>query len=116
MSLKDELVKLNTPSNKEIFDGKEKGDIKDIYGTVYTLENFAIMENEEYGEYVAFCLKEMPDKYFLNGGQVVLDKFKKMEQFKDQIKNEDVPILFHRVISQKRKGREYTDLILYPEE
>lgn len=117
MSLKDELKKLNSSNGaKEIFEGREKGDIKELFGKSLTLRNFAVLENEEYGEYVAFVIDEHKDKYFLNGGQVMLTKFKEMEKYKDEIKKEGVPIKLVRVNSTKHKTREYTDIIMYPDD
>ncbi len=117
MSLKEKLSKLNSNSDaKEIFENREKGDIKTIFGQVLTLRNFAILTNEEYGEYIAFIVDEIKDMYFLNGGQVMLSKFHEMEDCKDEIKQEGVPFKLVRVISSKHKKREYTDIILYPDD
>lgn len=117
MSLKEKLSKLNSNGDaKEIFENREKGDIKTIFGQILTLRNFAILTNEEYGEYIAFIVDEIKDMYFLNGGQVMLTKFHEMEDYKDEIKQEGVPFKLIRITSSKHKKREYTDIILYPED
>lgn len=96
-------------------EGREKGETKELLGTVNTIVDYGFLPNEAGEAYVAFIVKERPNKFYF-GGTVLTDRMTQLEAegYHDAICEEGLPVLMNEK-KAKKGGRSYTNVEFYPE-
>lgn len=95
-------------------EGREKGDGRDLIGTVNTIENYGFLKGEDDRNYVVFTVRERKDKFYF-GGTVLTDQMEQLEAdgYRDEIEAEGLPMLMTEKKSKNK--RTYTAVEFYPE-
>lgn len=98
-----------------LMDGREKGDVKDLIGTVNTIVDYGFLPNEAGEPYAVFVVKERP-KTFYFGGSVLTARLSDLESegYHDTIVEEGLPVLMNEARS-KKSNRNYMNVTFYPE-
>lgn len=96
-------------------DGREKGETKELIGTINTICDFGFLPNENGEVYVAFIVKERPSKFYF-GGSVLTDRMMKLDEegYHDDVVAEGLPVLMTEK-KAKKSNRTYTNVVFYPE-
>lgn len=96
-------------------DGKDKGETSELMGQVSTICDYGFLPNEDGEPYVAFIVKERPNKFYF-GGTVLTARLTDLdaEGYHDAIIEEGLPVLLTETKSRKTK-RAYTNVEFYPE-
>ena len=96
-------------------EGREKGDTKDLLGTVNTITEYGFLPNEKGEVYACFIVKERP-KHFYFGGMVLTDQLLKLEQegYHEAINTEGLPVLMTEKKSKNKMT--YTNVEFFPED
>ncbi len=95
-------------------EGREKGDGRDLIGTVTTIDNYGFLKGEDDRAYVVFTVRERKD-FFYFGGTVLTDQMEQLEAdgYRDEIETEGLPMLMTEKKSKNK--RTYTAVEFYPE-
>lgn len=95
-------------------DGREKGDNKDLIGTVSTINAYGFLPNENGEAYCVFTVKER-SKTFYFGGEVLTDRLTQLdvEGYREAIETEGLPILMTE--KKSKNNRTYTNVEFFPE-
>ena len=95
-------------------EGREKGETKELLGTVSTITDYGFLTNEHGEAYAAFIVKERSGKFYF-GGTVLTDRLTQLEAegYHDAICEEGLPMLMAE--KKARNGRSYTNVEFYPE-
>lgn len=111
-SLKDRAKEFSV--RLPFMDGREKGDVEELIGTVNTIDEFGFLNNESGEPYAVFTVKERP-KVFYFGGAVLSDRLLQLEAegYHDTIVAEGLPVLMTQ--KKSKNNRNYTNIEFYPE-
>lgn len=95
-------------------DGREKGDGKELLGTVNTIRDYGFLKGEDNREYVVFIVEQRHDKFYF-GGTVLTDQMQQLEAegYHDAIIEEGLPMLMTEKKSKNK--RSYVNVEFYPE-
>ena len=95
-------------------EGREKGDAKELVGTVNTICDYGFLKGDDSKDYVVFIVKER-SKSFYFGGQVLTDQMQQLEAegYHDAIVAEGLPMLMTE--KQSKNKRTYVNVEFYPE-
>lgn len=95
-------------------EGREKGETRELIGTVNTIEEYGFLPNEKGGNYVVFVVRERPGKFYF-GGLVLTDQMMQLEAegYHDAINAEGLPMLMTE--KKSKNGMKYTNVEFYPE-
>lgn len=96
-------------------EGREKGETKELLGTVNTITEYGFLPNEQGVAYACFIVKERPGKFYF-GGTVLTDRMTKLhaEGYYEDIVAEGLPVLMTEK-KNKKGNRSYTNIEFYPE-
>lgn len=94
-------------------EGREKGETKELIGTVNTITEYGFLNNDD-GVYAVFIVKERPSKFYF-GGSVLTDQLTKLteEGYFEEILTEGLPMLMTE--KKSKNNRAYTAVEFYPE-
>ena len=95
-------------------EGRDKGETKELLGTVNTIVEYGFLPNEHGELYAAFIVKERSDKFYF-GGTVLTDRLSQLEAegYHDAICEEGLPMLMTE--KKSRNNRNFTNVEFYPE-
>lgn len=95
-------------------DGRNKGESRELIGTVNTIEEYGFLPNDKGGQYVVFTVRERPGKFYF-GGMVLTDQMLQLEAegYHDAINAEGLPMLMTE--KKSRNKMTYTNVEFYPE-
>lgn len=95
-------------------DGREKGDVKELVGTVNTIVDYGFLKGDDDREYAVFIVKERA-KTFYFGGTVLTDQLMQLEAegYHDAIVEEGLPMLL--TDKKSKNNRSYVNVEFYPE-
>lgn len=96
-------------------EGREKGDTKELLGTVNTIIEYGFLPNEKGEVYACFIVKERSDKFYF-GGMVITDQLLKLEEegYHEEIVEAGLPVLMTEKKSKNKMT--YTNVEFYPED
>lgn len=96
-------------------EGRDKGETKELLGTVNTICEYGFLPNDNSEAYACFIVKERPGKFYF-GGTVITDRLEQLEAegYHEAIVAEGLPILMSE--KKSRIGRTFTDVVFFPEE
>lgn len=111
-SLKDRAKEFSV--RLPFMDGKEKGETRELVGTVNTINEFGFLPNEHGEPYAVFTVKERAGKFYF-GGTVLTDQLSQLEAegYHEAIVTEGLPMLMTE--KKSKGGRTYTNVVFYPE-
>lgn len=95
-------------------EGREKGDVKELVGSVSTITDYGFLPNEAGEAYVVFTVKERAKKFYF-GGTVLTDRLTQLEAegYHDAIVAEGLPVLLTE--KKSKNGRFFTNADFFPE-
>lgn len=95
-------------------DGREKGDQKELHGSVNTICDYGFLNDDKGVAYVVFIVKERAGKFYF-GGEVLTDRLAQLEAegYREEILTDGLPILMTE--KKSKNGRGYTNVEFYPE-
>ena len=98
-----------------LMDNREKGETKDLIGTINTIREFGFLPNENGEPYAVFVVDERP-KHFYFGGTVITDRLSQLdsEGYHEAINEEGLPILMTE--KKSRNNRFFTNVVFFPED
>ena len=104
------LSELNKAMNPlaEVTDGREKMEIKELYGQVATLDKFMFATDDNDKKYAVVCLKEYP-KYFHFSGLLetkYLELIADDEELQQELRKGNIKFKYEQGIT--RKGQRFT--------
>ncbi len=96
-------------------EGREKGETKDLLGTVNTICDYGFLPNEQGEAYACFIVKERPGKFYF-GGTVITDRLEQLEAegYHEAVVNEGLPVLMAE--KKSRNNRTFTNVVFFPDE
>lgn len=96
-------------------EGRNKGETKELIGTVNTICEYGFLPNEQGEHYAVFIVKERPDKFFF-GGTVLTDRLMTLDQegYHEEIVEEGLPMLMTE--KKSRNNRMFTNVVFNPED
>lgn len=96
-------------------DGREKGETKELIGTVNTITEYGFLPNDDGEHYAVFIVKERATKFYF-GGKVLTDRLMQLEAegYHDSIVEEGLPVLLTE--KKSRNNRTFTNVTFYPED
>ena len=96
-------------------DGKVKGEVKELFGQVSTINEYGFLPNEAGELYAVFTVAERAGKFYF-GGTVMTDRLFKFEQdgYHEDIVNEGLPVLMNE--KKSKTNRTYVDVVFFPED
>lgn len=111
-SLRDRAREFHT--RLPFMEGRDKGDTKDLIGTVNTITDYGFLPNDKGEVYAVFIVKERP-KAFYFGGTVLTDQLTQLEAegYHEAINAEGLPLLMTE--TKSKNGRTYINVEFYPE-
>ena len=95
-------------------EGRDKGDIKELIGSVNTITEYGFLPNEAGEAYAVFTVKERAKKFYF-GGTVLTDRLTQLEAegYHEAIVAEGLPVLLTE--KKSKNGRFFTNVEFYPE-
>lgn len=95
-------------------EGREKGETKELLGTVNTICEYGFLPNEHGEVYACFIVKERPSKFYF-GGTVITDRLTQLETegYHDAIIEEGLPVLMTE--KKSKNNRTFTNVVFFPE-
>ena len=95
-------------------DGRDKGDAKELIGTVNTIVDYGFLKGDDNREYVVFICKERTKSFYF-GGTVLTDQMQQLEAegYHDSIVEEGLPMLMTE--KKSKNNRSYVNVKFYPE-
>ncbi len=111
-SLKDRAKEFSV--QLPFMDGRDKGDVKELVGTVNTITDYGFLKGDDNKEYVVFIVKER-SKQFYFGGTVLTDQMQQLEAegYREEIVAEGLPLLMTE--KKSKNNRSYVNVEFYPE-
>lgn len=96
-------------------EGREKGELKELYGQISNIIDYGFLTGEKGDEYVAFITAERSNKFYF-GGMVLTEQIMVLdaEGYREDIVTEGLPVLLNEKKS-KKSNRGYTTVEFYPE-
>lgn len=96
-------------------EGREKGETKELLGTVNTITEYGFLPNENGEMYACFIVKERSDKFYF-GGTVITDRLTQLETegFHEAINAEGLPVLMTE--KKSKNNRTFTNVVFFPED
>lgn len=95
-------------------EGREKGDAKELIGTVNTIKDYGFLKGDDNRDYAVFIVAER-SKTFYFGGTVLTDQLQQLEAegYHDAIVEEGLPMLMTE--KKSKNNRSYVNVEFYPE-
>lgn len=95
-------------------EGRDKGDIKELFGSVSTITDYGFLPNEAGEAYAVFIVKERAKKFYF-GGTVLTDRLTQLEAegYHDAIVAEGLPVLLTE--KKSKNNRFFTNVEFFPE-
>lgn len=95
-------------------EGKDKGETRELLGTVNTIVEYGFLPNDSGEVYACFVVKERPGKFYF-GGQVITDRLVQLDEegYHEAITLEGLPVLMSE--KRSRNGRNFTNVEFFPE-
>ena len=95
-------------------DSREKGDAKELIGTINTISEYGFLPNEAGEMYVVFTVKERAKKFYFGGG-VLTDRLSQLEAegYHDAIVAEGLPMLMTE--KKSKNNRSYINVVFFPD-
>ena len=111
-SLKDRAKEFSV--RLPFMEGRNKGETKELIGTINTIIDYGCLPNEDGVPYAAFIVAERSDKFYF-GGQVLTDQLQQLEAegYHDEIITDGLPVLLTEKKSKNKMT--YTNVEFYPE-
>lgn len=111
-SLKDRAKEFSV--RLPFMEGRDKGETKELVGTVNTITEYGFLPNEQGQMYAAFIVAER-EKRFYFGGTVLTDQLAQLdaEGYHEAIVAEGLPMLMTE--KKSKNGRTYTNVEFFPE-
>ena len=96
-------------------EGRDKGETRELLGTVNTITEYGFLPNENGEVYACFIVKERPGKFYF-GGTVITDRLAQLETegYHEAIVAEGLPILMAE--KKSKNNRTFTNVVFFPEE
>ena len=96
-------------------EGKNKGETKELFGQVSTINEYGFLPNEAGEMYAVFTVAERSDKFYF-GGTVMTERLFKFEQegYHEDIVKEGLPVLMNE--KKSKANRTYVDVVFFPED
>lgn len=96
-------------------DGCVKGDTKELFGMISTINEYGFLPNEAGELYAVFTVRERTGKFYF-GGTVMTDRLFKFENdgYHDDIVAEGLPVLMRE--KKSKANRTYVDVVFFPED
>lgn len=96
-------------------EGRDKGETKELLGTVNTITEYGFLPNENGEHYAVFIVKERSVKFYF-GGSVLTDRLLQLEAdgYHDDVVAEGLPVLLTE--KKSRNNRTFTNVVFYPED
>lgn len=112
-SLKDRAKEFDTLL--PFMEGRDKGDTKELLGTVNTIRDFGFLPNDKGEFYAAFIVDERPKKFYF-GGTVMTDRLTQLDQdgYHEDVVAEGLPVLMTE--KKSKNNRTFTNVVFYPED
>lgn len=97
-----------------LMEGREKGETKDLIGTINTITDFGFLPDDKGEPYAVFVVKERSDKFYF-GGEVMTDRLTQLEAegYHADVVSEGLPILMTE--KKSKNNRNYINVEFYPE-
>lgn len=111
-SLKDRAKEFSV--RLPFMEGRDKGETKELIGTVNTIIDYGFLPNEDGVLYAAFIVKERSNNFYF-GGQVLTDQLQQLEAegYHEEIIANGLPVLLTEKTSKNKM--KYTNVEFYPE-
>lgn len=111
-SLKDRAKEFSV--RLPFMEGREKGETKELVGTINTIIDYGFLPNDQGNTYVAFIVKERENRFYF-GGTVLTDQLAQLEAegYHEAIISEGLPMLMTE--KRSKNGRTYTNVEFFPE-
>lgn len=95
-------------------DGREKGETKELLGTVNTITEYGFLPNDNGEVYACFIVKERSGKFYF-GGTVITDRLTQLEAegYHEAIVEEGLPVLMTE--KKSKNNRMFTSVEFFPE-
>ena len=96
-------------------EGREKGETRDLLGTVNTICEYGFLPNDAGEAYACFIVKERPGKFFF-GGTVMTDRLAQLDAdgYHEVIVEEGLPVLMTE--KKSKNNRTFTNVVFFPED
>lgn len=96
-------------------EGREKGETKELLGTVNTITEYGFLPNEQGEVYACFIVKERPAKFYF-GGTVITDRLTQLETegYHEAVNAEGLPVLMTE--KKSKNNRTFTNVVFFPED
>lgn len=96
-------------------EGRDKGETKELLGTVNTIRDYGFLPNEQGVPYACFIVDERPGKFYF-GGTVMTDRLEQLEAegYHEAVVFEGLPVLMTE--KKSKNGRFFTNVVFFPEE
>lgn len=96
-------------------EGREKGETKELLGTVNTITEYGFLPNEQGEVYACFIVKERPGKFYF-GGTVITDRLTQLETegYHEAVNAEGLPVLMTE--KKSKNNRTFTNVVFFPED
>ena len=96
-------------------EGRDKGETKELLGTVNTITEYGFLPNEQGEMYACFIVAERSDKFYF-GGQVITDRLEQLESegYHEAVNNEGLPVLMTE--KRSKNNRTFTNVVFFPED
>lgn len=113
MSLKDKAKRMNAGQGIPFMEGREKGDVKDLYGKIVTVREYGFIQGDD-GPYLVFIVEE-DEKNFFFGASVITQNFEEFDdEDKAELRKSGLPIKLDER-DNKKGTRKYQAVEFYPE-
>lgn len=113
MSLKNKMMKKNSGGGIAFMDGREKGDLRDLYGEVVTIKDVGFIDGDD-GKFAVLDIKEHPNHFFF-GASVVSGHLLELDTEElEELRKEGLPVKFTE--AKSKKNRRYQTVEFYPGE
>lgn len=96
-------------------EGREKGETKDLLGTVNTITEYGFLPNDQGEVYACFIVKERANKFYF-GGTVMTDRLTQLETegYHEAVVAEGLPVLMTE--KKSKNNRTFTNVVFFPED
>lgn len=96
-------------------EGRDKGDTKELLGTVNTIREYGFLPNDKGEAYACFIVDERPGKFYF-GGTVMTDRLEQLEAegYHEAVNAEGLPVLMTE--KKSKNNRTFTNVVFFPED
>ena len=96
-------------------EGREKGETRELLGTVNTITEYGFLPNDQGEVYACFIVQERPGKFYF-GGTVITDRLTQLETegYHDAVNAEGLPVLMTE--KKSKNNRTFTNVVFFPED